>query len=351
MRNPVHTTLPQVQRGAAALAVTLALLAAMLLTLLAANRNLLLELRQSSNQASSAVAFEVAEAGLDWTLARLNDDSRVGDTCQPAPLATQSFRERHLDMASAALTPRALRPACARTASGWACSCPADASASPHGDGTAFAVQVEPGPQSGQLRLRAIGCERFEGACRPDGSGRELATERHEALLALQPALARPPATALTMRPTDVTTDAFFASLFGLSKAQWKRQPAVTSLDCRGDCGAALAALAERGTTLVALPGDLTLRGPLSLGTAERPMLIVADGAVRLQGAVQLHGMLYGAGIAWAAPAAIVRGALISEGEAAGDGSLDLARDAEVLDALHTRQGSFVRLPGGWRDF
>ena len=31
--------------------------------------------------------------------------------------------------------------------------------------------------------------------------------------------------------------------------------------------------------------------------------------------------------------------------------SLDLQRDADVLEALRTRQGSFVRLPGSWRDF
>ena len=37
-----------------------------------------------------------------------------------------------------------------------------------------------------------------------------------------------------------------------------------------------------------------------------------------------------------------MRGALISEGVAAGDASLDRQRDADVLEALRTRQGSFV---------
>ena len=98
-------------------------------------------------------------------------------------------------------------------------------------------------------------------------------------------------------------------------------------------------------------PGDLTLRGPLTLGSPERPLLIVAAGALQLQGAVQLHGVAHAASLAWIGPAATVRGALISEGVAAGDASLDLQRDADVLEALRTRQGSFVRLPGSWRDF
>ena len=99
------------------------------------------------------------------------------------------------------------------------------------------------------------------------------------------------------------------------------------------------------------LPGDATLRGPLVLGTAQRPVLIVAAGALQLQGAVQLTGAAYAASLVWAAPGATVRGALISEGTAVGDTSLDLQRDAAVLETLRTRQGSFVRLPGGWRDF
>ena len=85
------------QRGAVTLAVTLALLMAMLITLLAANRHLLVEWRQSSNQVHAAAAFEAAEAGLDWVTAMLNHGARIGSDCRPSPLATQSFRERHLD--------------------------------------------------------------------------------------------------------------------------------------------------------------------------------------------------------------------------------------------------------------
>jgi hypothetical protein len=155
----------------------------------------------------------------------------------------------------------------------------------------------------------------------------------------------------LTVRDAGTDAQAFFVGQFGMSRALWQRQPIVHSLDCSGDCGAVLLALAERGVTLVSLPGDLLLQGPLTLGTPQRPMLVVAAGAIRLQGAVTLHGVLYGNGLSWSAPSATVRGALISEGLATGDSSLALTRDDAVLDALHTRQGNFVRLPGSWRDF
>lgn len=328
---------PRNEHGAVTLAITLALLAAMLITLWAANRNLLLEWRQSMNQAHAAGAFEAAEAGLDWASAMLNDGARIGSDCRPSPLATQSFRELQIDTALATFTPRALRPACLRGAAGWNCSC-TFAAPGVSGNEPTFSVHFEAGASPGQLRLTA------------SGSQREASTQ-HTALVELQPALPHPPAAALTMKAAGESDDAFFVRHFGLSKEQWLRQPAVHRVACDGDCGAALTVLAEQGITLVALPGDALLRGPLTLGTPERPMLIVAAGQVQLQGAVQLQGVIHAAGLGWAAPAAVVRGALLSEGVAAGDTSLDLARDAAVLEALQTRQGSFVRLPGSWRDF
>ncbi len=351
-----HTHLRLRQRGATTLAVTLMLLGAMLLVLLAANRNTLLELRQSANQMQSTIAFEAADAGLEWAAALLNANERLGTDCRPATTATETFRERHLDLSVPALAPRPLQPACVHGPNGWSCACPGDVPAdlgpaTGPDAGAAFSLRIAAGPQPGVLRLSSSGCSHWAGDCRPGGGGRDPATARHEALFALQAALPSPPSAALTLRSAGIDAHDFFVGLFGLSPAAWKRQPAVHRLDCRGDCAAALAAAAARSITLVSVPGDLALQGPLTLGTPQRPMLIVADGAIRLQGSVVLHGVLYGTGLAWAAPAAVVRGALISEGLAAGDSTLDLALDTGVLDALRTRQGSFVRLPGSWRDF
>jgi hypothetical protein len=61
------------QRGAASLAVTLIMLAVSALTVLYANRGQLFEQRIAANQARSTTAFEVAEAGIEWAMARLND--------------------------------------------------------------------------------------------------------------------------------------------------------------------------------------------------------------------------------------------------------------------------------------
>ena len=49
----------------------------------------------------------------------------------------------------------------------------------------------------------------------------------------------------------------------------------------------------------------------------------------------------------WLKPHPRVRAGVTYRGQL----SLDLALDPDVLDALRTRQGGFVRLPGSWRDF
>ncbi len=210
-----HTppTFAKRQRGAATVVVTLVLLAAMLLVAVFANHGLLLEARMSANQARSTVAFEAAEAGLEWTLAQLNDTSRIGADCRGVAGGLTSFRERYLSMgvAPSGFTGRPgasgapLRPACVRNVAGWACSCPTDAAAAfaaPDAEdaAAAFVVEFLPGRQQGVVRVVATGCTGLAGACASGSTTNADAVARVEASFALLPALATAPAAALTTR-------------------------------------------------------------------------------------------------------------------------------------------------------
>lgn len=61
------------QRGAAALVVSMVLLFGMTLVAFFANRTLIFEQRTSANQVRYTKAFEMADAGIEWAIARLND--------------------------------------------------------------------------------------------------------------------------------------------------------------------------------------------------------------------------------------------------------------------------------------
>ena len=206
------------QRGIAALFVTVMLCFAMILAVAVAHRNVGIEEQRSANVLRAATAFEAAEAGLEWALARVNDPSRSGADCLPsADAAAVSFRERmvRIDTASGDLAPRAwidggtpvpLQAACVRGAEGWTCGCPAaERPLLPASIGSAiapaFVVELAASTRPDVIRVLATGCTRNGGgatcAASVDAAGE--ATARLEASWSMLPALRAAPAAALTV--------------------------------------------------------------------------------------------------------------------------------------------------------
>jgi hypothetical protein len=308
-----------------------------------------------------------------------------------------------------------LQPTCVRSGTGWSCSCPtngAPALSAPEGDDPfpAFSLQFAAGDKPGTLLVLATGCTSLAGVCLAGSTANADATARVDVTVGLLAGLRTPPAAALTTRGSidadgaafgahnadpatglalhagagitasnarltvpagaplasallsqdaslaALSADRFFASYFGLDKARWKTQPAVTRITCGGDCAAAISAAMARtdSSALIWVDGDLALDGPVTVGSPEHPVVLVVDGTARLRGAVALHGLVYGAALSWndtAAPGAVLRGAALSESTYTGNGAPDLVYDSGALTKLKTRSGSFARINGGWRDF
>ncbi|MEP6739377.1 MAG: PilX N-terminal domain-containing pilus assembly protein [Caldimonas sp.] len=208
---------PRRQRGVATLVVTTLLCFAMILVVGYTNRNLVVEQRASANQYRATQAFEAAEAGVEWSLARLNDATRIGADCLPSTdVGAVSFRDRYLrftgvagDITSAtwddagAAVP--LRAACVRGDAGWSCSCPATGApvlSAPDGSATAtaFSVEFAAGPRPGVVRAIATGCTRADSVCTAAIDSGHDAASRVEVAFALVPGLHSAPAAALTVR-------------------------------------------------------------------------------------------------------------------------------------------------------
>ena len=411
------------QRGAASLIVTMLLVFAMLIVVAYANRNVAVEARASANQYRSTQAFEAAEAGLEWVLAKLNDPTPIGDDCLPStdPAAT-SFRERRLRLASAGFvaatwdnagTPAPLQAACVRSDTGWSCSCPSTGSPTlvpAAGAATAptFMVELSNGAKPGLIAATATGCTRSDTSCIATSSVGHESAVRVEVTFGLLPGLRSAPIAALTARGNvdagtsalglhntdpasggtavdaggNVSGDAlrfsapagssldgaivagdrllsglagerFFARWFGMDKTSWMAQPAATRIACNRGCAASLADAVATGARLLAIDGDADLDGPISLGTSERPVVLVASGALRLRGAVSLRGVVAAASIEWrdTAAGALVQGAAVSEGDYGGDAAADIVHDAAILARLQAGSGSFARVNGSWKDF
>ncbi len=308
---------------------------------------------------------------------------------------------------------RPLRASCVRSGDAWACSCPADAApslsiASGSAAAPSFSIEFAAAERPGVIRIVSTGCSRGVNLCVADDNQRNDATARVETSVALLPALRTPPVAALTARGAVASTAAFgahnadpesgiaihaggtitvpaarlttpagaaladallpkdaalagstaaqfFASHFGLGKADWSTQPGVVRIDCSVDCVPALLRATDAAGTppLIWADGDLALGGPITVGTLERPVVLVVSGVVRLGDAVQFHGVLHAGAVSWATPAAgaLLRGALLSEAGYGGDGTPALVYDRAVLATLQRASGSFVRVSGSWRDF
>ncbi|MEO7010516.1 MAG: hypothetical protein ABI156_15300, partial [Caldimonas sp.] len=143
---------------------------------------------------------------------------------------------------------------------------------------------------------------------------------------------------------------------FGIDATGWANQPAAHRLACSNDCSAALLALvaSDAGSSLVRVDGDLQLTGPVTLGTPEHPIVLVASGSIQMNGPVAVYGVVYGASLRWsntAGAGALVRGAVISESDYSGNGTPQFVYDADVLARLEGNAGTFARVDGSWRDF
>jgi len=331
------------QHGAAALIVTLMLFLALALLALGIHRHLLIEQRAATDHARAVQAFEAAEAGLDWAQGHLNDTRRVDADCRPSvdPAAT-TFRVRSLaiDRASGAIAPASMQAACVRRTLGWSCQCAQYPAATAPRDLNApsFALTLQAAAPPGTVRIVAT------SSAAPD------ATARAEATLALFAGLRHAPVAAVTTRDmTGASVDRFFATWFGIDKAGWRDQPTVARVACDGSCGHEIEQAIADGHDLIWIDGDATVSGPLSLGSASQPIVLVVTGSARLDGAVALRGVLYAGSVMLID--ARVQGAVMSEGPYAGPTEGGATRDAEVLSTLTHQTGSFVRVPGSWRDF
>ena len=211
------TSLASRQRGAASLIVVMVLFFVLSLTAAYTGRNLIFEQKTSANQSRSTLAFEAAEAGVEWALVQLNGGA-MDAGCVTAAAPNLSFQQRYVAIApygalpppAPATTPAAgftyqnvrdaaphseaaaMWPACVFNGATWDCACPNAAAADPvsvaAGGGPFPAFRVwpaspDPKPSApipagaasspwgavqtnnpGSLQLNVGGCTRYPGA-------------------------------------------------------------------------------------------------------------------------------------------------------------------------------------------
>jgi hypothetical protein len=173
------------------------------------------------------------------------------------------------------------------------------------------------------------------------GSPPELSKSLSDAALAaLDPTLEH--------RPT------MFTATFALKPSDYQQQPAAIDMSsvCPTSCSAAQVAT-RAGTNpgrMFWIPGDLVVDA--DLGSLTTPLLLVVGGDVTFSSGATLHGLLYVQNPTWTSSGlGTVRGAVVAEGDIVGTDTPTFIYDSSVLTRLRRTHGSFVLVPGSWKDY
>jgi hypothetical protein len=148
---------------------------------------------------------------------------------------------------------------------------------------------------------------------------------------------------------------------FRASPELMRRLPSLHHLGCAATaCGSGeLAEAVSAGTRAVWVDGALQIDGG-TWGSAERPLLLVVDGPVRLSGPVRFDGWLLAESLVWQVDATtgtpagpdrgLWQGAISTWGDARLSGPLDLVHRPGTVARLRGTVGTWTALPGSWRD-
>jgi len=169
--------------------------------------------------------------------------------------------------------------------------------------------------------------------------------------------LGGPPGTAAVLLANDATLAArsferLMQSHLGVPKATYPQLPGVRTVRCAGDCSAALQAAVRSGARQLWVQGDATL-ADIELGTSAEPVVLAVDGRLSLGASMRITGFALARSLQWngaASGSAWLRGAAMVAGDAQLSGTPQLVYDAQVLNTLNRLTGSFVKVPGSWKD-
>jgi hypothetical protein len=148
-----------------------------------------------------------------------------------------------------------------------------------------------------------------------------------------------------------------FSTLFGIARDTYRLQPAAVHVDCNVDCSAGTVrdlARLNPGRVLW-IDGDLDISIADAIGSTAFPVVMVVDGSVTVSNAgAQVNGLVYQSGSTLTNIGGLtLLGGLVAESNLrlTGIGNSNVVRDVAVLNLLGRSSGSFVRVPGSWRDF
>lgn len=164
--------------------------------------------------------------------------------------------------------------------------------------------------------------------------------------------------------------DRMFASVFGMWPRVYAEQPSAVVLDCglAGCSSATVRTVASLNPgRVIWVKGNLSVNDAAAIGSTSEPVVLVIEGNLAFTSDATIYGLVYGGRssvlplVPWAvsgtgaippAPGlGHIRGALVAEHAAAAANDSVVIFDKAILNRLRLTSGTFVLVPGSWRDF
>lgn len=150
------------------------------------------------------------------------------------------------------------------------------------------------------------------------------------------------------------TPERMFAALFGSWPSTYMEQPGAVKINCATPCDSNTIRTAVEinpGRVFV-LQGDVALDGGLSIGTATDPVVLLITGSFSFAVPTDVYGVVYSRSATWTtAGTGSIFGAAVGEGAIGGNGAFTVVYSSDILNRLRGGTGSFVMVPGSWKDF
>lgn len=151
-----------------------------------------------------------------------------------------------------------------------------------------------------------------------------------------------------------LSADRMFVGTLGMRREVYRDQPAAVVLACSTACSASTirAAIAANPGRPLWAQGDVNFDSAGDIGSAADPVALVVSGNIQFATPVNFYGLIYTQAATWTTSGtAQILGGAVAEGNVAGTTTATFAYDPAILTTLRVRSGSFVVVPGSWKDF
>ena len=149
----------------------------------------------------------------------------------------------------------------------------------------------------------------------------------------------------LNDRSTD--PDTLFEKSFNTNKATLKNIASI--INCT-NCSASNFNGMEGGITWI--EGNVRITGNGTIGTADKPILIIVNGNLTMAGNNTYNGLIYATGDhEIEGGISRVNGAVLVEEDFSTKGTLCINYDPDILNNVGKAVGPIAKVAGGWRDF